>query len=173
MEAHDLAEQVLAWDYHASKNEWGEEMLRLVRSHNDDELTQFVHERTVAALGAYIGSVKAAMERRKQQERILQRGISTATRRPVNPYLSVRGSDGSRQGLLWIEATPVQFMEAVFREETVVRGRAEANAVRMQLAELIQQDDGLQDLSSLKDVCSELHIDPDTLGLEELPSEAA
>lgn len=169
MEPHDIADQVLAGNRTANKAEWGEEMWRLIAAHNDEELNGWLRARIVASLGSFVGQVKAAREQRKQKERQREYGVSSGSGRPVNPYLSVRGDDGSRQGLLWIEATPIQFMEAVFREEAVVRGRAEANAVRMKLAELIQEDEQLQELADLKTVCSELNIDPDTLGLAELP----
>lgn len=168
--ARDLAEQVIAWDAHASKSEWGEEMLRLIHEHDVDSLHEFVHAQTVHSLGAYVSSVKAGMEKKRQYERQLKRGVSTATGRPVKPTMSIRQDDGSTTHMLWIEASPQQYVEAVLREARVVAGRAASNEIRMQVVEAIQGDENLADLPTLADVCRELAIDPDTLELAELAS---
>lgn len=165
-----IAEQVLALHPDADKPTWGREYLKLARSHADPEVDQWINERLLSVLGRYVDNVRDRREKRQRNERLMSRGISTTTGRPINPSLSVRRKDGRPQGGLWVEASPLQYVEAVFREDAVVRGRGESNAVRMKLAELIQRDEALQELPALKDVCAELDIDPDTLGLEELPA---
>lgn len=166
--AHDLAEQVIAWDTTASKEQWGKEMLRLVEAHDTKALHEFVTARTVQALGSYVSSVKGAQEKRRQYERQLKRGVSAASGRPVKPTMSIRNEDGSTTHMLWIEASPQQYVDAVLRESRVIGGRAASNEVRLQVVEAIQGDEALAEMDTLAQVCRELGIDPDTLALGEL-----
>lgn len=168
MEPQDIADEIIAGDREGGKDEWGREMWRLINEHDDEELNGFLHRRIITTLGAYVTSVNASNERRKQNKRLLSRGVSTATSRPVTPTLSVRRDNGTRQAALWTEVSPRQYMEAVFREQRVVQGRFDSNAIRMQVAELIRDDEHLMSLSTLDAVCAELNVDPDTLGLADL-----
>lgn len=168
--AHDLAEQVIRWDTNASKEQWGKEMLRLVEAYDTEGLHEFVNTRTVQALGAYVSSVKGAQERQRQYERQLQRGVSAASGRPVKPTMSIRKDDGSTTHMLWIEASPQQYVDAVLRESRVIGGRAASNEIRLQVVEAIQADEELASLATLAQVCRKLGVDPDTLALGELGS---
>lgn len=163
----DLADQVLMANYNGTKRDWGQELLDLVRAHDEQHLMTAVHEKTVTALGNVVNSRKTSRETAAKNERLASRAVAY-TGRPLNPTISVRTESGARQGVLWIYATPRQYIDAVIREQKVIDGRNDANAVRLQLVELMQQDDHLQDLATLKDVCDELGIDPDTLGLDDL-----
>jgi len=167
LNAANLAGQVLSESPHGSKLEWGERFLELARFHAMPHIREFISQRTVAALGSYVAGIKAAEEKKRQNERILSRGISH-TGRLITPTISIRGGDGSRQQGLWVEASPFQFIEAVLREQNVIDGRAASNAMRMKVVEMLQSDPGLMDLATLGEVCRELGVDPDTLGLDEL-----
>lgn len=165
----DLADQVLIANYNGTKHDWGRELLELVEAHDEAHLTDAVHEKTIAALGNVVNQRKTHRETAAKNERLASRAV-TYTGRPLNPTISVRTESGARQGVLWIYATPRQYIDAVIREQKVIDGRNDANAVRLQLVEVMNQDGHLQDLPTLKDVCDELGIDPDTLGLEDLES---
>lgn len=69
--------------------------------------------------------------------------------------------------MLWTEASPRQFIEAVLREQSVIDGRNDSNAIRLQVVEMIQTDKRLMELGTLRDVCAELDVDPDMLGLDD------
>lgn len=165
---HAIAEQVAAMDPKGTKSAWGKAFLTLAAEHGMDDLADWQAAQLIAASGTYVAKVRAAEERRRQAERLLTLGLSTAGGRPITPTLSVRAEGGGRQGVLWYEATPLQFIEAVMREQAVVDGRAESNAVRMRLAVQIRESEALMALPTLADVCAALGLDPDTLGLEGL-----
>lgn len=164
----DLAQQVLTWAPNGTKQEWGAELLRLVHAHQSESLDREVENKLIAALGTYASGLKASRERSEQAQRMLDRGIAY-NGRLVTPTIAVRGDIGSQQ-VLWTEATPRQFIDAVLREQKVIDGRNDSNRMRRQLVELLLQDERLLDLDSLGAVCTELGIDPDTLALEELPA---
>jgi hypothetical protein len=163
-----IAEQVLGMHPDADKNTWGRAFLELADEHDMPDLEDWREAQVVLAASRLVTRVKAARERRRRDERLLSRGVAVTTGRPITPSISVRTEDGARQTVLWVEATPRQFVDAVLREQAVVDGRAESNAIRMQLAELLQGDKKLMSLPALREVCAELEIDPDTLGLDEL-----
>lgn len=162
-----IAEQVLGLHPGASKVEWGKAFLALAEDFDDEDLGEWLTRRQHYSLGEYVASVKNAREKSAQNKRLLDRGISVATGRPINPSLSIR-REGVTQLAAWVQASPEEFVEAVLREQRVVDGRRDANAVRMALVELMKDDDGLMALLTLADVCDELGIDPDTLGLDDL-----
>jgi len=166
----DIAEQVLGELPQASITAWGKEFLRLAEVHDQPGISEFVTAKTIAALGNYIKGVKAQQETARRNARLMARGVATSTGRPITPTLSVRAQDGSRQQCLWYEATPAQFLEAVLLEDQIVAGRLASNRVRLSVVEAMQNDASLMDLPTLVDVCEALGIDPDTLGLEELPA---
>lgn len=168
---YELAEQVLkTCGRGATKAEWGEELHRLIREDHfeDDGLAEFLHGRIVASLGKYVHEVKAGQEKRRQGARLMALGVSTETGRPISPVISIRRSDGSSQGVLWTEAEPLQFVEAVLREQRVVDGRNDANALRLAIAQLIQSREDLAGLPTLAAVCKAVNVDPDALSLEQL-----
>lgn len=165
---HAIAEQVVAMNPGGRKDDWGRDFLALAAEHGMPDFEDWTAARLISACGNYVNSIHAAEQRRKQAERLNELGLSTATGRPITPTLSVRTEDGGRQGVLWYEATPRQFIDAVMREQAVVDGRANSNAVRMRLALQIRQDERLMELPTLRDVCAELSVNPDTLGLEGL-----
>lgn len=172
----DLAEQVLLANYTGTKDQWGEELLQLVDAHDARCLAEEVRRKTVAALGNQVSQVKSRRERTAQNERLMARAVSADGRpmgKPLSPTLSVRTESGARQSTLWIFATPRQYIDAVLREQKVIDGRNDSNAIRLHLVDLIQEDEHLQDLPTLKDVCDELGINPDTLGLEDLEADAS
>lgn len=162
---HDLAEEVLSVSPNGNKTEWGEALIRLVGDQGD-AIAAEAHSKYVAAMGAFVSSVKAAQARAEQAARIAH---ITYHGRPLTPTVSVRGEYG-RQLKLWLDASPREFVEAVFREQSVVLGRLNSNKLRIKIAELCQQDDALMELPTLADVCNELDIDPAQLELEELAS---
>jgi hypothetical protein len=84
------------------------------------------------------------------------------------PTISIRNAEGGSQGVLWIYASPAQFIDAVRREQAIVDGRNASNRLRWEIVRMLEQDDHLRELATLKDVCVELGIDPDTLDLEAL-----
>lgn len=122
----------------------------------------------MSALGAYVQGIKAAEEKRKQADRLMSLGVSTATGRPISPVISIRRPDGSSQGVLWTEAEPLAFVEAVLREQRVVDGRNDSNALRLAIVRLIESREDLAALPTLGDVCREVGVDPDALDLSEL-----
>lgn len=165
MSLADLASDVLAWDRRASKHEWGLDLLARVEDADDDALNEEVREKLIGKLGDYVAGVKAAAEKARQAERMLAVGYNG---RPITPTVSVRNEDGSTQTMLWIDASPAQFMDAVLREQSVVDGRLRSNIVRLKVVDMLRQDDCLMDLPTLQDVCNALGVNPDTLGLDEL-----
>lgn len=168
MTPSDIAEQVLSTLPKATKDEWGREFLRLAKVHGQEQIDEFVTGKTITALGTYIKGADAHRQAVARNDRLMARGVATATGRPITPTLSVRAKDGSRQQCLWVEATPMQFMEAVLLEQRIVDGRRDSNKVRLIVVEAMQADEHLMELSTLGDVCRSLGIDPDALGLEEL-----
>lgn len=164
--SQEIAEQVLALHPSASKATWGKVFLALAA--DEPDLEQWLDSKLIASLGNYVTQLKSRQATQRRNERLISLGVSTATGRPISPTISVRMTDGSRQGVLWVEASPAQFVEAVFREQAVVDGRAESNAIRMQLAEILNGRKSLMGLPTLGAVCEELEINPDTLGLEDL-----
>lgn len=164
--SQEIAEQVLALHPNASKATWGKVFLALAAE--EPKLEPWLEARQVTSLGHYVTQLKSRRAAQRRNERLIELGVSTATGRPISPTMSVRMADGSRQGVLWVEASPAQFVEAVLREQAVVDGRAESNAVRVQLAEILKGHEALMELPTLGDVCERLAIDPDTLGLEDL-----
>lgn len=163
-----IAEQVIGLHPHGSKREWGRAFLALAEDFADDpELAAWLRAREEASLGRYCADIQQHRQRVAQNERLMTRGVAVATGRPINPSLSIR-NEGVAQLMHWIEATPEQFIEAVLREQRVVDGRRDANAVRLALVELMKDDERLMKLPTLADVCAELGIDPDTLGLGDL-----
>lgn len=162
----DLAEEVIADLPNGSKQERGEEFL--VRAEERGVLAEWIRERTVASLGSYVHGVKVGLERREQAQRLISYGVSAATGRPITPTLSVRTEDGSRQGVLWIDATPAQFIEAVLREQNVIDGRSDSNAVRLKVVRLLEERPDLMTLPTLGHVCKVIGMDPDALGLDGL-----
>lgn len=165
----DIAEQVLGDSPSATKNEWGQDFLRLAQEHDQESIEAFIHDRLVANLGSYVAKVKEVREEKRQQERLMQLGVSYAGR-PITRTISVsRSNGGGRQMMLWTEASPAQFIEAVQREQHVIDGRKDSNAVRLLVVKMLTRDETLMGLPTLGDVCNHLDVDPDTLGLEELP----
>lgn len=164
---HDLAEQVLGAAPTGTKTEWGKRLAKLAGD-NGDAIAAEVDRKLHATLGAYVAGIKSAQARQAQHERALERGI-THEGRPLTSTISVRTETGT-QTMLWMEASPTQFVEAVFREQSVIDGRSNSNKLRRKVAEMCQDDDGLMDLPTLADVCAELGIDPDELELNVLAS---
>lgn len=160
---HDLAGDVLAANPEGTKTQWGAALIRLVGD-QEDAIVAEAQAKYVAAMGAYVSGVKAAQARADQSERTAH---VTYHGRPLTPTVSVRGEHG-RQLKLWLDASPREFVEAVFREQSVVLGRLNSNKLRVKIAEMCRQDDALMDLDTLTDVCQELHLDPAELELEEL-----
>jgi hypothetical protein len=165
---HAIAEEVIDLHPGADKATLGQAFLDTAEGSDMADFDDWCRAQLLRVAGQYVSGIRAAREKRRRNERLLSRGVAVATGRPITPTISVRGTDGSRQQVLWVEATPRQFVDAVLREQAVVDGRAESNAIRMQLAELVRGDEQLMALPALRDVCAELAIDPDTLGLEEL-----
>jgi hypothetical protein len=160
---HDLAEDVLAANPNGSKTEWGEALIQRVGDQGD-AIAAEAEAKYVAAMGVYVSNVKAAQARADQAERTAQ---VTYHGRPLTPTVSVKGEYG-RQLMLWLDASPRQFVEAVFREQSVVLGRLNSNKLRLKIAEMCQQDDALMEMPTLAAVCQELNVDPAELELEEL-----
>jgi hypothetical protein len=158
---HDLAEQVVTANPTGTKDEWSQDFLALVPAHG---LEWFVKQQTANAIGQYVSNVEANRRKRRQKEEALRRGISVATHSPV---ISVRGAEG-RQLMLWIDASPAQYLEAVLTEQAVVDGRGRANVVRLRLAQRMQAEPELLALATLGEVCKAIGVDPDVLGLDEL-----
>jgi hypothetical protein len=163
---YSLAEQVLRANPKATKYEWGVELRQLVQFHDDRSVNAEVEEKTLTVLGQYVAGIKTNIEKQAQAERHIDRAVSYSGRL-MTPTLSVRTDLGS-QTMLWTEASPQQFMEAVLREQAIIDGRRDSNRVRLSVFEMLKEDDQLSELPTLGDVCKQLHIDPDTLGLDEL-----
>lgn len=163
---YDLAEKVIASDPTATKAEWGKSLLALTEGASGD-LAAEVHSKLLGALGHYVSGIKSAQEKRRQKQRLMDMGIAY-NGRLINPMLSITTEDGDPQYALWLEATPRQFIDAVLKEQNVVDGRNTSNQVRMQVVKMLQEDESLMDMASLRDVCDQLGVDTDTLALEEL-----
>ncbi len=163
-----IAEQVLGLYPDSSKVEWGQAFLELAGGFDEPEFAVWLEAREHSSLGAYVAAVKSAKERRAQHERLMARGLAVATGRPINPAMSIRRDGYAPTSMLWTEAQPQEFIEAVMREQRVVQGRLDANAARLALVALMKDDEHLLSLPSLGHVCDELGIDPDTLGLGDL-----
>lgn len=161
---NDLAEQVIRMLPRGNLAEWGAEMVKLARFHKFDG---WLDDRLAASCANYVKSVKTSMDQRAQSERLMARGVAY-NGRAVSPTISIAGKDGGRQTVLWVEASPQAFMEAVLAEQSVIDGRNQSNRVRFQLVALMQEDPALADLPTLGDVCRACGIDPDTLGLGDL-----
>ncbi len=165
---YDLANQVLDWGNDCTKHEWGEELLRLAQLHPDAiSVQQELNDKIVAGLGKYVSDIKASRERKAHAARLMNRAVSYSGR-VMTPTISIRDETGATQGVLWIHATPAQFIDAVLREQAVVDGRNRSNRLRLHLVKRMQADESLRELAMLKDVCDAEGIDPDTLGLDEL-----
>lgn len=164
----ELAEEIIAALPAGTASEWGEAFILAVEEHGDDTVAAWLHDKQVAAMGRYVSGVLARRRAKERADRLIARGVSVATGRAITPTLSVRGEDGARQLVLWVEATPLQFIDAVEREQNVIEGRLGANRTRLAIAEAIKDDDHLMDAPTLAVVCERLGIDPDVLGLDEL-----
>ncbi len=162
----DLADQVLRWCPDGTKVDWGAEMFKLAELYG---LDSEVHAKTITALGTIVSHLKARRAKAAKAQRLLDLGV-TFQGRPITPTLSIRGEDGDRQLPLWTEASPQQFVEAVLREQGVVDGRNDSNVIRLTLVRAMQADASLMELPTMLDVCVELGIDPDMVGVEEIPS---
>lgn len=162
-----IAEQVLAMHPKGGHAQWGHAYIDLVDELDADEVRPWMDERQAKDLGRYVGQVEAEREKRRRNERLMARGVAVGTGRPITPTLSVRTPRGTRL-MLWTEASPAQFVEAVLREQNVTEGRLAANAVRLTLVQAIKGDDELMALPTLADVCERLGVDPDSLGLTDL-----
>jgi len=163
-----IAEHVLASHPQANKDVWGRAFLDVAEEMDGEGLEQWTQRKLIAAAARAVSDFKRAREERRRNERLMERSIAVATGRPISPTMSIRMPDGSRQHALWTQVPPQEFIEAVMREDSVVNGRRDANAVRLRLVKMIRADESLLALPTLADVCAELEIDPDTLGLEEL-----
>lgn len=166
--AEQITDQVLHLHPDGNKTEWGEVFLDLAAEQDPDAFEEWSRTKLLAAAGNAVSRESSRRRERERNERLLSRGVAAATGRPINPTMSFRAADGSRQLLLWIDASPQQFVDAVMREQAIVDGRNDANAVRLQVVELLRKNKRLMALSTLRDVCTEMEIDPDTLGLDEL-----
>jgi hypothetical protein len=165
---YDLANQVLDAGYNCTKQEWGDDLLKLAGKHSKSEaIKQDLHDKLTAALGSYVSDVKARREKTAHAKRLMNRAVSYSGR-VMTPTISIRNAEGISQGVLWIDATPRQFIEAVQREQAIVDGPHDSNRVRWNLVRACLDDEHLLGLPTLKDVCVELGVDPDTLGLSEL-----
>lgn len=155
----------------ATKDECGAALARLVGDLYGAERWQHeAHARYIRSLGAVVSALSARTKDAEKRERLAlatENGIAY-NGRPITETLSVRRDDGSRQLVLWTQATPSQFVEAVLREEAVAAGRVRSNRVRMQLASIIADDEHLMALPTLAAVCEREGINPDSLGLDEL-----
>lgn len=163
----DLAEQVLSANYLGTQAQWGRELRLLLDAHDEPHLLDWQRERLESSLANYVKQHKTRLEHIRQQERALAIGI-TPNGRLINPTISVRNEAGGRQTLLWVEATPSQFIEAVLCEQSVIDGRNQSNRLRLHVVELLQQDESLMALPTLGAVCGAVGIDPDSLGLDDL-----
>ncbi len=170
---HAIAEQVIGLDPDGNKTTWGKAFLELAEQYGMSDFGDWKNAQLISICGTQVGRVKTAIERKQKNARLLERGVAVGTGLNVNPTISVRTKDGARQLMLWTKATPAQFLAAVFREQAIVDGRAESNAIRMQLAERLRKDELLMELPTLGDVCAALEIDADILGLDELEEGAA
>lgn len=166
--AEIVAEQVLASHPDGNKEIWGRAFLEVAEEVDAEALERWTERKVIAAAGRAVSDFKGRREAQRRNERLIARGISVATGRPISPTISVRSPDGSRQHALWTQVPPQEFVEAVMREQSIVDGRRDANAIRLRLVRMLQADEQLMALPTLGDVCAELDIDPDTLGLDEL-----
>lgn len=160
----DLADQVLDESPKASKTEWGARLAEVARAHG---MTAFLDRALTEKLGAYVAGRKSLLAKRRQADDLATRAVGYDGT-PLSPVISVGTSKGERQLKLWVDASPAEFMAAVFTEQSVVDGRNRANSLRMQIAEQIAEDETLQELSTLAEVCTALGVDPNMLGLSEL-----
>lgn len=168
-----IADQVLDLHPDHSKDEWGRAFLDIAADHDPEAFEQWARAKLTASASRYVSDRKRAREAKRQAERLITRGVAVATGRPISPTMSIVADDGSRQQVLWVEASPTQFINAVMREQAIVNGRADSNATRLQVVEYLRSDDNLMSLPTLRDVCAALEIDPDALGLDELEEGAA
>jgi hypothetical protein len=164
---HDLAEQVIAMLPEGTTAQHGATLLDLIEQHATPSLLGWSHSRHVTSLGTYVKGVKADQEKRRQAERDITYGVSSATGLPISPTLSVK-TDAGPQLMLWFRASPQQFVEAVLREQQVVDGRHNSNSVRMRVVQLLLDNEELMALATLEDVCRSLGLDPQALNLNEL-----
>lgn len=160
----DLAEQVVASLPNGTLTEWGAELINLARFHGMDF---WLDQRLTQSCGAFAKNTYQQLEQRRQAERLVARGV-TYSGKPMSSTISIKNDDGSRQTVLWIDASPAAFIEAVLTEQAVIRGRQDANSLRFQVVEMLQDDPTLRELPTLGAVCEACGIDPDTLGLDEL-----
>jgi hypothetical protein len=165
----ELADDVLAGNPKGSKAEWGRAMRDLAAA---EGMAAYLEAKLIETLGNYVSGRKASNEQHSQVARLAGLEVSH-TGRPLSPTISVRRPDGARQLVLWIDATPQQFIDAVFRQQNTIDGLQTANSVRFELAAQMQADESLLALPTLRAVCDRLDLDPDTLGLDELEEGAA
>jgi hypothetical protein len=170
---HELAEKVLADRPEDTIEQWGRALRSAVRKHPERaKLNREVEGRLIATLGQYVKAVKADAEAKAQRERRLEQSKKTPKitykGKVLAPTLSVRKPDGGRQLVLWVDVSPAVFVEAVNAQQNRIDGMNAANAVRIEVATKIRESEPLRSLATLREVCDQLGIDPDTLGLEEL-----
>lgn len=169
-----LAEQVLSDNPKGTKDEWARALQSLVGPIDGSERWQAeAFAKYLSALGQYVASRAAAIARAAAAEaRDATENAVSYSGRPMTQTMSIRHEDGSTQLVLWINASPAKYVEAVFREQAVSTGRVNSNKVRMQLARILLDDESLMALPTLADVCAVQGIDPDSLGLDELDESA-
>lgn len=164
----DLARQAVGMA--TEKHERAAALLELIEFHLGADFAEaWFREAAVSRASAVIDKVAAGDARKIAAQRAVQLGVAAGTGRPVSPTLSVRTEHG-RQLMLWQQATPRQFVEAVRTEQAVALGRLDANKPRHKLVERMLCEPALLTLPSLADVCRALGVDVVTLDLDSLPS---
>jgi hypothetical protein len=152
--AHELAEKVLtALGDDAPTLRYGEELEKLVLA--DRQLHHWLQERVWRSLGQLVISV-----RKQRDERDVEVPTIRYDGRPMTKTIKVNG-----QLRLWYEVTPAQWCAAVFREQQVVDGRQESNAVRLELVRLLDGRPDLMGLPTIEAVLTTLGLPLDGYNL--------
>jgi hypothetical protein len=112
------------------------------------------------ALGRSVAATKAATAR-SEAPKVTHDGRAM----DMTPTITVKN-----QLRLWTEVSPKEWVDAVLREDRVSRGRARMNAVRMEIAKLVDGDERLLALDTMGDVCEALGLDPTNVNLDDLAS---
>ena len=184
----DFADEVIAAIPDAEdKLMWGRAMDELIAATDDDDpVRDEARGKYLMALAQVVSNRLAGIARREakrrakdaaERESMGEEGFHVdANGRPfgrkaemvMSPMISVKNESGGSQLTLWTKASPARFVEAVIREQSVVDGRSDANAIRMAVVRIINTDESLMALPTVQDVLDVLGIDHEVLALGDL-----
>ena len=154
--ARDLAEQVIAANPGANGKTLGAALRSLIRLHASPVLDAWLDDQIIGALGRYCNNTKAALQA-ESTPKVSYGG------RPMTSSIAVNG-----QMKLWTECSPVEFVDAVLREQNVVFGRLQSNKARRAFVDLLRTRTDLMAMPTLGDAIVASGWDADVLALDDL-----